>query len=101
MIDKIKVRYATAPQCSPGALILESLIVAPDRVKIIFYLTEVDRIIKTRKTAVFERLAESESPLARNVFESMPALMSLIATRRFTGSVCWAIQTLYNGCTAS
>ena len=35
----------------------------------------------------------SASKRAMTCRESMPALMSLTATRRLTGSVCWAIQT--------
>ena len=36
----------------------------------------------------------SASKRAMTCRESMPALISLTATRRLTGSVCWAIQTL-------
>ena len=40
------------------------------------------------------RACRSASKRAMTCFESMPALMSLTATSRLTGSVCWAIQTV-------
>src|SRR5205814_989831 len=40
------------------------------------------------------RAWRSASKRAMTCFESMPALMSLSATTRLTGAVCWAIQTV-------
>ena len=43
--------------------------------------------------SIIESACRSASNRAITDFESIPALMSLMATSRLTGSICWAIQT--------
>src|SRR5262245_5352237 len=43
--------------------------------------------------SISARACRSASKRAMTCFESIPALMSLTATSRLTGSVCWAIHT--------
>ena len=41
--------------------------------------------------SIIASACRSASNRASTAFESMPALMTLTATARFTGSVCWAM----------
>jgi len=44
--------------------------------------------------SIIARACRSASKRASTAFESMPALITLTATARLTGSVCWAMKTL-------